>query len=54
MTNYELIQYLVEYPPEAEVVFKIGSLSGYSCSFNFHDYEGYSALKPELNIIIEE
>lgn len=54
MTNYELIQMLVEYPPDAEIIFKIGPLSGYGCDFDFHDYKDCSALKPELQIIIEE
>ena len=54
MTNYELIQMLVEYPAGAEIIFKIGSLSGYDCDFNFHDHKYYPTLKPELQIIIEE
>lgn len=54
MTNYELIQMLVEYPPNAEIVFKVGSLSGYDCDFHLHEYKDYSALSPELYITIEE
>lgn len=49
MTNYELIKMLVEYPPDAEVQFKVGSLTGYDCSMKF-----YPSLKPELHVIVEE
>lgn len=43
MTNYELIQMLVEYPPNAEIIFKVGPLSGYDCDFRLHEYKDYSA-----------
>ena len=54
MTNYELIQMLIEYPSDAEIIFKVGSLTGYDCNMKFYDHKYYPALKPELQIIIEE
>lgn len=54
MTNYELIQMLVEYPPDAEIQFKVGKLTGYDCSMKYNDYKYGPQLKPELYIIIEE
>lgn len=54
MTNYELIQMLVEYPPDAEIKFKVGSLTGYDCNVKYYDYKYYPQLASELHIIIEE
>lgn len=54
MTNYELIQMLVEYPPYAEIQFNVGKLTGYDCSMKFYDYKYYPSLKPELHVIVEE
>lgn len=55
MTNYELIQMLVEYPPDAEIKFKVGQLIGYDCSMKFYKYPGHeNILKPELYVNIEE
>lgn len=54
MTNYELIQRLVEYPPELEIQFKVGNLTGCDCSIKYNDHKYYPQLKPELYIIIEE
>ena len=54
MTNYELIQMLVEYPPDAEIIFKVGPLSGYDCDFHFYDHKPFPTIKPELHITIEE
>ena len=54
MTNYELIQMLVEDPPDAEIQFKVGKLIGYDYSMKFYDHKYDPQLKPELYIIIEE
>lgn len=54
MTNYELIQMLVECPPDVEIQFKVGGLTGYDCSIKYNDYKYYPQLNPELYIIIEE
>lgn len=53
MTNYELIQELINYPPDAEIVFSAGLFAGYYCNFKFYDHIG-TGLKPELKITIED
>ena len=54
-TVYELIQELVEYPPDTEVRFKVGGLTGDSWNMKFYNYSGHEKiLKPELFINIEE
>lgn len=54
MTNYDLIQELVGYPPDLEIVFKIGNLTGYDCSLRRADSLRYPELAKELIICIEE
>ena len=54
MTNYDLIQELVSFPPDLEIVFKIGSLTGYDCSLRRADSLLYPELAKELIIRIEE
>lgn len=40
-TVYELIQELVEYPPDTEVRFKVGGLTGDSWNMKFYNYPGH-------------
>lgn len=54
MTNYDLIQELVGYPPDLEIVFKIGNLTGYDCNLRRSDSLRYPELAKELIIRIEE
>lgn len=54
MTNYDLIQELVSFPPDLEIVFKIGNLTGYDCSLKRADSLRYPELAKELIIHIEE
>lgn len=53
MTNYELIQELINFPSDAEIVFSAGPFAGYNCDFKFYDYTE-TGLKPELKIIIKD
>ena len=49
MTVYELIQELVEYEPNAEIIFKCNDENTYDCDFRYKRWATGNELFIELN-----